>query len=79
MASEPSILISTKGGPGYCASCRGNLDCLAYVLDGFATTAQIADGILSSGLTGISFRLRLWLCKPCLEVIAKGKRLTLEG
>ena len=79
MPGEPSILIMTASSPGHCVSCRKNLECLGYKLDGFATTGRIGDGTLSSELTGISLRLSVSLCRPCLEVIVKGKRLTLEG
>ena len=79
MAEEASISIATTQGPGLCAGCRKTSARSGYSLNGYATTARIGDGILSFESLRLSIHLQLWLCRPCLEVIVKGKRLTLQG
>ena len=79
MADEASISIATMQPPGLCAVCRKASGCSGYSLNGYATTAQIGDGILSFESLRLSTRLQLLLCKPCLVVIVKGKLLTLQG
>lgn len=77
--AEKSISISTMRPRSMCAACGGTYGSAGYVLTGFATTARIGDGTLSSDLTGVSLRVNLWLCRLCLEAIVKEKSLILQG
>ena len=76
---ETCISISTAAGRGLCVRCLDRLPCVGYALTGFATTARLGDGTLSSELTGVSLALNVSLCRPCLEAICKEKSLTLQG
>jgi len=76
---ENYISITTVMRQGACSKCGELLPVVSYDLNGYATTAQIGDGMLSAALRGLSIRLVLSLCKPCLAVILSEKNLTLQG
>lgn len=73
------ILISTTLKELVCARCGESSQLVAYSVNGYATTAQIGDGMLSADLRRLCIQLRLSLCKPCLAQILSEKDLTLRG